>query len=323
MEGRSLVDPTNSELAAAYGVNTELADPDQVFDVIVVGAGPGGLAGVGLRLLGGPRRAHHRAGVDRRPGGSELADPQLPRLRARCERRGAGPARLPAGVGLRLPLPADVGGHGAPDRGRPARPGHVERRGGDSPGPWSSPRVPPTAGSGSRLSKTSWAPACTTGPRGRRRRGHREAGLRSRWRQLRRPGGDAPLPLRGQGEPAGPRRSLAASMSQYLRDQLDACENVDLRFGTEVIDGCGDPRLETLTLRNRRTGDTETVPAAAPVRADRRAPEQRLASGHDRPRRLRVRAHGRGHRHPSTAGRWSARHACTRPRCPAYSRWGT
>ena len=44
MEGRSLVDPTNSELAAAYGVNTELADPDQLFDVIVVGAGPGGLA---------------------------------------------------------------------------------------------------------------------------------------------------------------------------------------------------------------------------------------------------------------------------------------
>src|SRR5215213_6409507 len=44
MDGRSLVDPTNTELAAAYGVNTELADPDELFDVIVVGAGPAGLA---------------------------------------------------------------------------------------------------------------------------------------------------------------------------------------------------------------------------------------------------------------------------------------
>jgi thioredoxin reductase (NADPH) len=58
-------------------------------------------------------------------------------------------------------------------------------------------------------------------------------------------------------------QSLADSMSQYLRDQLNAAENVDLRLCTEVIDGSGDPQLETLTLRDQRTGDTEAVPATA------------------------------------------------------------
>ena len=44
LDGRSLVDPSNAQLAAGYGVNTELGDPDELFDVIVVGAGPAGLA---------------------------------------------------------------------------------------------------------------------------------------------------------------------------------------------------------------------------------------------------------------------------------------
>jgi thioredoxin reductase (NADPH) len=57
--------------------------------------------------------------------------------------------------------------------------------------------------------------------------------------------------------------TLADSMSQYLRGQLEATENVELRRCTEVADGGGEARLETLTLRDRRTGDTETVPARA------------------------------------------------------------
>ena len=58
-------------------------------------------------------------------------------------------------------------------------------------------------------------------------------------------------------------QSLADSMSQYLRDQLDAAENVELRLCTEVIDGSGTRSSRALTLRDQRTGDTETVPAAA------------------------------------------------------------
>src|SRR3954449_1115464 len=43
MDGRVLVDPTPAELARACGVDTSVAD-DSEFDVVVVGAGPGGLA---------------------------------------------------------------------------------------------------------------------------------------------------------------------------------------------------------------------------------------------------------------------------------------
>jgi thioredoxin reductase (NADPH) len=54
--------------------------------------------------------------------------------------------------------------------------------------------------------------------------------------------------------------TLATSMSQYLRDEIDALENVDVLYGVEVIDGAGEHRLETLTLCNQ-TGKTTTVSA--------------------------------------------------------------
>ena len=178
LNGKSLVDPTNAELAAAYGVNTELADPDELFDVIVVGAGPAGLGVVGLRLVRGPQGAHHRARVDRRAGRRELADPQLPRLRARGRRRRPGPARLPAGLGLRLALPAHVRGRVAPHGARPARARDRGRRGGVRAHRGGSPPAPPTAGSASRRSRSWWARASTTGLRVRRHR-RRRAGTRS------------------------------------------------------------------------------------------------------------------------------------------------
>ena len=58
-------------------------------------------------------------------------------------------------------------------------------------------------------------------------------------------------------------QTLAESMSQYLRGQIEAAENIDIRYCTEVIDGGGEARLETLTLRDRNTGETETVRARA------------------------------------------------------------
>jgi thioredoxin reductase (NADPH) len=57
--------------------------------------------------------------------------------------------------------------------------------------------------------------------------------------------------------------SLADSMSRYLRDEIAAAENIEVRLGTEVVDGGGESRLEHLTIRDRPTGETATVPAAA------------------------------------------------------------
>ena len=56
--------------------------------------------------------------------------------------------------------------------------------------------------------------------------------------------------------------SLDSSMSRYLIDQIENKDNIEVRTCTEVVDGGGDDHLETLTLRNNASGDSETVPAS-------------------------------------------------------------
>ena len=57
--------------------------------------------------------------------------------------------------------------------------------------------------------------------------------------------------------------SLSESMSEYLIAELAALPNVDIRFSTEVVDGSGDGRLASLTVRDVRTDERSIVPAAA------------------------------------------------------------
>ena len=57
--------------------------------------------------------------------------------------------------------------------------------------------------------------------------------------------------------------SLKASMSEYLIREIEATQNIEVRFKTRVVDGGGNGRLEHLTLANAATGLAETVPAAA------------------------------------------------------------
>jgi thioredoxin reductase (NADPH) len=57
--------------------------------------------------------------------------------------------------------------------------------------------------------------------------------------------------------------SLAQSMSQYLIDQIAATENITLRPNTEVAAVTGDERLESITMRHNKSGETETAPADA------------------------------------------------------------
>ena len=57
------------------------------------------------------------------------------------------------------------------------------------------------------------------------------------------------------------RSSLEKSMSRYLIDEIDGKANIHVLDGAEVLDAGGEDRLETLTLR-RRDG-VETIPADA------------------------------------------------------------
>ncbi|UCC64561.1 MAG: FAD-dependent oxidoreductase, partial [Anaerolineae bacterium] len=57
--------------------------------------------------------------------------------------------------------------------------------------------------------------------------------------------------------------SLEAGMSQYLVDQINDTENIEVLLRTEVDEAHGEDRLEALTIRNNETGESQTVPAAA------------------------------------------------------------
>jgi thioredoxin reductase (NADPH) len=55
---------------------------------------------------------------------------------------------------------------------------------------------------------------------------------------------------------------LAAGLSSYLVNRITAADNIEVRCDSEVIAAAGDGHLETLTIRNRVTGDTEQVAAS-------------------------------------------------------------
>jgi thioredoxin reductase (NADPH) len=57
--------------------------------------------------------------------------------------------------------------------------------------------------------------------------------------------------------------SLKTTMSQYLVDQIDGTENISVRVNTVVKSVVGTDRLETIALQDSKSGATETVPADA------------------------------------------------------------
>ena len=57
--------------------------------------------------------------------------------------------------------------------------------------------------------------------------------------------------------------SLTESMSEYLIKEIAGTPNIAVRHNTVVVGGGGTGRLESLTLQDRVSGTTETVPAVA------------------------------------------------------------
>jgi thioredoxin reductase (NADPH) len=57
--------------------------------------------------------------------------------------------------------------------------------------------------------------------------------------------------------------SLSATMSDYLVKEIESNPRIDVRAGVDIVDGGGDTRLEWLELADRTTAQRERVPAAA------------------------------------------------------------
>lgn len=57
--------------------------------------------------------------------------------------------------------------------------------------------------------------------------------------------------------------SLQKDMSQYLIEQINGTEHIEVRVRTSVTEVIGTDRLEALVIKDNDTGDLETVPAAA------------------------------------------------------------
>jgi thioredoxin reductase (NADPH) len=57
--------------------------------------------------------------------------------------------------------------------------------------------------------------------------------------------------------------SLSATMSQYLEDQIHATKNIAVKVDSSVIEVRGTERCEELVIENKKTGEKQTVPATA------------------------------------------------------------
>ena len=263
LDGRVLVNPSNVELAGGYGVSTDLDGGQREFDVVVVGAGPAGLAAAvyasseGLRTLVVEREAiggqagsssliRNYLGFSRGVSGAELAQ----RAYQQAWVFGTSFLLMREVTGLR-----EEGGRRAVkvSDGSEVVTDSVVLATGVSYRRLGIPSLESLVGSGVFYGSSLSQPHVLAGERVLVVGGGNSAGQAAL--HLARYAAAVTILVRGA--------SLAESMSQYLVDEIRAAEKVDVRFKAEVIDGGGDGRLERVTVRDAVTGETSSVPAAA------------------------------------------------------------
>jgi thioredoxin reductase (NADPH) len=255
-DGPTLVNPSNVELAAAFGVNTELGE-ERDFDVVVVGAGPAGLttavyaASEGLRALVVEREAiggqagsssliRNYLGFSRGISGGELAQ------RAYQQAWVFGTTFLlmrdvaslrPDGERLRLEV-----------AGREVSAAAVVLATGATYRKLDVPALAEMTDAGVFYSASTQGQALAGEPLfvvG----GGNSAGQAAM--HLSRYASQVTLVVRGE--------TLADSMSRYLRDALAATPNVEVRYGAEIADAVADEDgwLAALILRDVASGECE------------------------------------------------------------------
>jgi thioredoxin reductase (NADPH) len=261
-DGTVLVNPTDTELAGIWGVNTAL-DGEREFDVIVIGAGPAGLSAAvyssseGLRTLvvegasiggqaGSSSLIRNYLGFARGVTGAELAQ------RAYQQAWVFGTKFLLMRKAVALRTEGDrhvltIAGVGeATARAVILATGVSYRR-------LEGPGLEHLTGAGVFYGASSAEAQMLAGEDVYVVGGGNSAGQAAM--HLSRYARHVTILVRGS--------SLAETMSHYLRDEIDAADNIEVKTNTEVAEGGGEGRLTWLKLRNRVSGETTTVSAAA------------------------------------------------------------
>jgi thioredoxin reductase (NADPH) len=260
-DGQVLADPSNAELARAFGVETELGS-DRDFDVIVLGAGPAGLtAAVYASSEGLSTLVIDRAGIGGQAGTSSLIRNYLGFSRGIAGGELAQRAYQQAWVfGARFALMREARALRRGDDGwvveldgdDEATARTVVIATGISYRRLGVPALERLVGSGVFYGASVSEARTLTGGHAFVVGGGNSAGQAAM--HLSRYAASVTVVVRGQ--------TLASSMSDYLQQALAATDNISVRTDTEVVDGDGADRLEHVTLRLRSSGETELLAAS-------------------------------------------------------------